>query len=192
MPLGDSITAGFPTADGYRLRLWERAQAAHLDMHLVGSQRGGSEQLPEPAHEGHPHWQIEQLNAEVAGFLEAEHPDVVLLMIGTNDIFDQHDVAGAPARLEVLLRHIGAAAPQVSLIVGSIPPLRSMNRGDVAVFNAAIPAIVKRLARSGQRIRFADVGSKLTLDDIDPDNVHPAPSGYKKLADGWFEALRAR
>lgn len=193
MPLGDSITAGYPTADGYRLQLWQRAQNAGMDLQLVGSVQGGDASLPQQDHEGHVGWTIGQLDGSVAGFLASGRPDVVLLMIGTNDVFQQIDLGVAPDRLRKLLEDIVAAAPGARVVVGTIPPLRTTARlGDVPAYNAALPAIVGALAAAGRSVAFAEVGSTLTLDDIGSDNIHPSPAGYLKLGDAWFAALSAQ
>ena len=47
----------------------------------------------------------------------------MLLHIGTNDILQNHNVAGAPGRLSALIDRITAAAPSADVFVATIIPL---------------------------------------------------------------------
>src|SRR5689334_14209982 len=92
MPLGDSITLGVgePTGHpyaGYRLPLWKLLGAAGHAFDFVGSARCGPPNLPDKDHEGHPGWTIAQLEELLPQSLPHYRPDLILLVIGTNDLF---------------------------------------------------------------------------------------------------------
>jgi lysophospholipase L1-like esterase len=190
MPLGDSITAGSNIAGAYRTRLWQRATTDHRQDDFVGSQKGGPSQLGDLDHEGHPGWRIEQLDAQIAGWLATYKPQTILLHIGTNDITQNYDVAGAPARLSTLIDHITANAPTAEVFISNIVPF--VNPGvetRAKPYNAAVPGIVSQWAAKGKHVHFVDMHSALTTADISPDGVHPSATGYSKMGDRWYQTL---
>ncbi|SEG69539.1 Lysophospholipase L1 [Actinacidiphila yanglinensis] len=189
MPLGDSITDGYtPYPGGYRVTLWQDlAGAGHL-VDFVGSQTNGPAELGDHDHEGHPGWRIDQLDANIVGWLNATDPRTILLHIGTNDINQDDDVADAPARLSTLIDHILRTKPDVQLFVARIiteqgEPHATM----VNTYNAAIPDIV---ASKGPNVHLVDMHAALTADDL-ADGVHPKQEGYDKMAAVWDSALES-
>jgi len=193
MPLGDSITYGAtdPTGNGYRGRLWNDFTVNGFAPRFAGSQSSGSDALPDPENEGHGGYRIDQIAAGVDGWLQNTQPEIVLLMIGTNDMpGDQSSTA--PDRLSALIDQIVKDDPQGHLLVASIPP-RTDAGGEFAArvdsYNAAIPGIVRAKAAAGEPVSFVDVHGALTGDDL-TDGIHPTALGYAKIGDAWFEALQ--
>ncbi len=191
MPLGDSITEGTQIPGGYRNGLWQRMAAAGYRVDLVGSQFNGPPGLGDHDHEGHPGWRIDQIDAAVTGWLRTTTPRTVLLHIGTNDILQNRDVAGAPRRLSTLIDRITAAAPAADVFVATIIPLASPAQENAARgFNATIPAMVQSKVAAGRRVHLVDMHSALTTADL-IDGVHPTANGYDKMAARWFTALQS-
>ncbi|BCJ47896.1 lipase [Actinoplanes ianthinogenes] len=187
MPLGDSITEGTQVPGGYRIGLWQRMAAAGYRVDLVGSQYNGPASLGDHDHEGHPGWRIDQIDANIGGWLRTSTPRTVLLHIGTNDILQNYNVAGAPARLSTLLDHIIAAAPSADVFVATIIPLANSGQEAAArTFNAALPGIVQS---KGARVHLVDMHAALTTADL-IDGIHPTATGYDKMAATWYSALR--
>ncbi|GAA2577238.1 SGNH/GDSL hydrolase family protein [Winogradskya consettensis] len=191
MPLGDSITEGTQVPGGYRIGLWQRMAAAGYRVDLVGTQFNGPAALGDHDHEGHPGWRIDQIDANVTGWLAATGPRTVLLHIGTNDILQNYNVAGAPGRLSTLIDHITAVAPSADVFVATIIPLASASQEAAARgFNAAVPGIVQSRAAAGKRVHLVDMHAALTTADL-IDGVHPTAGGYDKMAATWYSALRS-
>ncbi|MEV5745599.1 hypothetical protein AB0L30_36545, partial [Microbispora rosea] len=69
MPLGDSITEGTQVPGGYRIGLWQRLAAGRYMIDFVGSQYNGPGSLGDHDHEGHPGWRIDQIDANINGWL---------------------------------------------------------------------------------------------------------------------------
>jgi lysophospholipase L1-like esterase len=191
MPLGDSITEGTQVPGGYRIGLWQRLTAAGYRVDFVGSQANGPASLGDHDHEGHPGWRIDQIDANINGWLGATSPRTVLLHIGTNDILQNYNVSGAPARLSTLIDHITAAAPAADVFVATIIPLSSASQEAAArTFNAAIPGIVQSKASAGKKVHLVDMHSALTTSDL-TDGIHPTAAGYDKMAATWYAALQS-
>ncbi|MCK2218513.1 lectin [Actinomadura sp. ATCC 31491] len=191
MPLGDSITEGTQVPGGYRIGLWQRLAAGRYTIDFVGSQFNGPGSLGDHDHEGHPGWRIDQIDASVSGWLRTYTPRSVLLHLGTNDILQNYNVAGAPQRLSTLIDHITAAVPDADVFVATIIPLANSGQESAArTFNAAIPGIVQNKASSGKHVHLVDMHSKLTTSDL-IDGVHPTSGGYDKMAAAWYAALQS-
>ncbi|MGI8683842.1 MAG: SGNH/GDSL hydrolase family protein [Acidimicrobiales bacterium] len=188
--LGDSIAEGYPTGDGYRAALAARLTAAGRPFEFVGSRQQPPPGNPELRHEGHGSYRIDQVRAGVPGWLPASTPDVVLLMVGTNDLLGNYDPAGAPARMGRLLDAVAVASPTASVLVGSIPPIAPEQcdcQAAVDGYNAALRRLVAERAEAGYPVAPVDM-SAVDLSDL-PDGVHPGDRGYAKMAEAWFEAL---
>jgi lysophospholipase L1-like esterase len=190
MPLGDSITYGSKAPGGYRLELWTRLQRDGAAVDFVGSRQDGPASLGDRDHEGHSGWRIDEVADAVDGWLARQQPEIVLLMIGTNDVLQNHELAGAPARLGALLDRITAKQPRARLLVATLPPLgKPAWQAQVDAFNAAVPGVVQARARAGARVQLVDVARGLTPADL-ADGIHPNAAGYAKLAAAWYTALR--
>jgi lysophospholipase L1-like esterase len=189
MPLGDSITDGYGIPGGYRVDLYRELKKRGIEFDFVGSLRNGPASLPDKEHEGHIGWRIDQIQASVDGWLRAYRPDVVLLLIGTNDILRHYRATTAPARLDALVGQIYAVRPATKIVVSTIPPTdHALFNREVVRFNVAIRRMVRRRAASGRLIWLVNAGRSLTSADL-ADGVHPNRTGYRKLADAWKAAL---
>ena len=188
MPLGDSITDGYNVPGGYRVNLWQRLAGGGYTVDFVGSQFNGPAQLGDHDHEGHSGWRIDQLDANIAGWLAASAPRTVLLHIGTNDINQNYDVANAPARLSALIDHILSDDPGVELFVAQITPEADPTlEARVEAYNAALPGVV---SGKGATVHLVDMHSALSAADL-ADGVHPTAAGYDKMAPVWYSALQS-
>ncbi|MDP9842463.1 lysophospholipase L1-like esterase [Streptosporangium lutulentum] len=188
MPLGDSITDGFNIPGGYRVNLWQRMVSGGHTVDFVGSGFNGPAGLGDHDHEGHSGWRIDQIDANIVGWLRNYTPRTVLLHIGTNDMGQNYDVAGAPARLSALIDKIRANAPTVELFVAQVTPAADPAfEARIRAFNAAVPGIV---AQKGPMTHLVDMHSGFTTADL-ADGLHPNAAGYDKMSARWFAALQS-
>lgn len=173
LPLGDSLTAGCGTlaspqnnwtsvwlsephgsptpystlSGGFRAPLYSALTSMGFDITMVGSQGPhGPADLPTAAkyHEGHPGITIRALHALLPTW-SAFEPDIVLLMLGANDINQDRSLANMTADLAALLKDTRAALPHATVIVQTLMRMVVAARPDfmdaVAAFNAALPAV---------------------------------------------------
>lgn len=190
MPLGDSITHGSAIAGGYRIALWQRLNENNYGVDFVGSEKNGPPTL-DPDHEGHPGKAISFIQQEIAGWLETHNPQVILLMIGTNDILrpDVHDFPSAAERLSALIDSITQLSPATDVFVASVTPLNDpdANRRAVA-FNTEIPPMVESYSQQGKQVYFVDMYRVISLADL-ADGIHPNEAGYRKMSEVWYNAV---
>jgi Ca2+-binding RTX toxin-like protein len=196
MPLGDSITYGVinygsnTESGGYRTELWNKLVADGLKVDFVGSLSNGPASLGDKDHEGHRGFRIDQIAALVNDWLDTQQPDIIPLMIGTNDMSWNKGLSTAPNRLSTLIDQITNRVPNAQLLVASIPPLgtSTTNNQNVKSFNSSIPGIVDSKVAQGKKVSFVDINNKLTLSDL-ADGIHPTAKGYRQIADGWYEPI---
>ncbi|MBW2428423.1 MAG: hypothetical protein JRF56_05645, partial [Deltaproteobacteria bacterium] len=210
MPLGDSNTRGF-NGDTYRSYLRQRLTSeAGIILDYVGTSVDvGGLHGPGPdfdtlysndlmialdydlEHEGWGGYTIGDIATNIDNWLVANPPDMILLMIGTNDLSsgsyqNEHD------ELNALINQILNRLPDVDLLVASIPPMGGalQTRNElVENYNRYIPSIVNGFAKIGHSVYFTDVYSS-----IDPivdlfDEVHANSLGHEIIADTWYHVI---
>jgi lysophospholipase L1-like esterase len=228
LPFGDSITFGVgsngsASNGGYRVELFHRALEVSKQITFVGTAvPNGPATVDGVAfpgqHEGHSGFTIDDQPATatlaarqgisplVATVMPATRPDIVTLMIGTNDIQHDYDVANAPVRLGRVIDSLIAADAHTLVIVAQIIPTTDATLNPaVQAYNAAIPALVAARATAGKHILLVDLydaiandPSFMTSGRVVPsptagpmfDWLHPNVAGYKLIGDAWFEVLK--
>uniref|UniRef100_A0AAU2UXY0 Ricin-type beta-trefoil lectin domain protein n=1 Tax=Streptomyces sp. NBC_00003 TaxID=2903608 RepID=A0AAU2UXY0_9ACTN len=190
MPLGDSITWGVGSASGnsYRGFLWNQLAAEGHALDFVGSGRGGT--MSDPDNEGHSGWRIDQIAGIADSVLARYRPNVVTLEIGTNDLNGGYQVPTATDRLHALIDQITRAAPDATVLVGTlIISTSGSEEASRPAFNAKLPAIVQAEQAAGKHVRLVDM-SALTAADLS-DALHPNDSGFSKMADAFNAGVQA-
>jgi lysophospholipase L1-like esterase len=207
LPLGDSITEGCCTAPegGYRIELFRLAVTNAKNLTFVGTLTNGPTSVANKTfpshHEGHGGYTIAGGGqGALAGTItdkaiSSTHPNIVLLMIGTNDINGNVDVANAPKKLGQLIDEIITDAPDALVVVATIIPI-SAPGGDkgAQTFNAAIPALVSARASAGKHVILVDNYAAFSKDQsyqttLKADGLHPNTAGYVVLGQSFYNAI---
>jgi len=209
LPLGDSITEGYGSSGGgYRVELFRQAIQNGKNLTFVGSLQNGPNTVENQAfpkkHEGHGGYTIDTGTGHsgISGSITDQaianyHPNIVLLMIGTNDVNGNVDVAAAPARLGKLIDDITTRAPNSLLVVATIIPIANDGTNPkVQTYNAALPALVSARTAAGKHVVLLDNYAAFTKDPsyrtkLMSDYLHPNDAGYVVLGRAMFEAIRA-
>jgi len=131
-----------------------------------------------------------------SGRLAEVKPDIVLIMLGANDVYQELDLSNAPGRLQTLVESIyelpGAGDPTVFL--AQITPNRKSETAstNVTAFNAAVPGVVDALIAQGRDVRLVDQFTPINNNyDIamQDDNLHPNATGNDIMAQQWYNAI---
>jgi lysophospholipase L1-like esterase len=198
MPLGDSITWGqtapVSTPGGYRLPLYQLLTADGFNVEMVGTVwANGALNLPQENHEG---WQGYRIDQIASGFLTwvnaVPTPDVILLLIGTNDYGQNYDTATATNRLDQLIGLIATNLPNTKLVVSSVllrTDSATVNNEIQTTFNPYIPGIVAAHAALGQQVYFIDLNSVIGAADLGTDGLHPNQTGYNIMGTNWYNTV---
>ncbi len=193
LPVGDSITEGIPIPGGYRAPLYQLMTNAGYNLDFIGTQSDNSApSLPDPNHEGNGGYTIDQVAAGMPGWAESiGDPDVILLLIGTNDYGDSDDTPDAIERLDLLISELAELWPKARIVVANLLFRTEDPDANLAIqqtFNPYVPGVVADHAALGQLVYFLDMQSALGASDLS-DGLHPNQTGYNKMATNWFGAI---
>jgi lysophospholipase L1-like esterase len=223
MPVGDSITVGatslegapyfqpyVPFEYGYRADLYTRlTEAGYPSFQFVGSSPQGLVASPDATcvdlaalnqqyHNGYGGQGVSFIASNIAGWMREENPDVILLMIGINDI--GQGSAGNPTYLEnrlySLARTVATVKPTAHLIVAQTIPYATGYTDSIVQYNNYIKdTLVPSLTSQGKLVTTVDQYAPFLTDgQIDPSLYsnainHPSAVGYQRMAQNWFDGI---
>jgi lysophospholipase L1-like esterase len=186
MPVGDSCTEGMgdPDMGSYRTELYRLYKNAGLNFDFVGSNKRGPSSLPDKDNEGHSGWTIPQVASNIDNWLNTQNPDVVLLWIGGNDIFQTGKIN--TTGLSNLIDQILRKKPNVKIFVADYYPNPDM----VTQYNATIPGVVQEKANAGKAVYFVKLSGMgyVKSADTSSDGLHLNTAGYIKAAKVWYDS----
>lgn len=201
MPMGDSITIGYGGVGGYRLPLWyEFWLLGRGSVDLVGSRTVGTpEAVPDREHEAHSGWRIrdfldfagdeDEPASSIEELLAASRPTILLLLVGTNDLWSPEDWHEAPDDLGRLLDRAHAFDPSLTVVVAQ--PLPTVHAGA----NRGVRWLADRFARvvherwtAGHKVQLVDMRAACPILTT-RDGVHPDAACYQAIACAWLEVL---
>ena len=216
LPLGNSITNGTDKFNSYRRDLWKLLAKAGLNVDFIGSwnkhHMGG--EVPDSDfdmdHEGHSGWTVANMfsppswdsaRGNIYQWLTRYTPDIVLVELGTNDVFQCRKPADIIEDMQKLIAVLRANNPSVKIFIAQIPPLgikwRDKNLcgnnytydSTIKVLNGMIASLCRSAGKSESPVVAVDQYS-----GIDPavnmyDDIHPNAIGEAVMAKRWFDAI---
>ena len=196
MPMGDSITRGYPYDSGYRKYLWYKLQETEFNLDFVGTQNHGTFVNPsfDTNHEGHNSIKSYELEEITYSALEDTSPDIILLHIGSNDTsptqgVNSSSIAGVSAILNEIDRYETNFNHPIRVMLASIINRRSYHT-TITQFNNNLRAMATTRIANGDKITLVNMETDAGLNSSDfSDATHPNYSGYSKMANVWFNTL---
>jgi lysophospholipase L1-like esterase len=198
MLLGDSITA----APGcWRAILWHDLQTTgYTSINFVGSvvdtgacNYGYTYDGDNEGHSGLAATALASQN-QLPGWLSAASPDIVLMHLGTNDMWGHFiPTSSVLAAYTTLVGQMRANNPTMKILVAQIIPMNPTScttcAADVVALDNAIPAWAAGLTTAQSPIVVVDqwTGFDDATDTI--DGVHPNDAGDQKMAARWYTPL---
>src|SRR3954453_5183637 len=198
MPLGDSITAG---PGCWRAILWHHLQTTgYTNIDFVGGVADGGCNYGydyDGDNEGHGGFSATGIadQNQLPAWLDAAKPDIVLMHLGTNDMWGGTiSVDTVLAAYTKLIGQMRAENPDMKIVVAQIipmnPPGCTTCAAEVVALDNAIPGWAAGLTNARSPISVADLWTGFdTVADTLGDGVHPNDSGFQKMADRWYPAL---
>ncbi|WP_433516274.1 cellulose binding domain-containing protein [Nonomuraea sp. CA-143628] len=197
MPLGDSITAG---PGCWRAMLWHHLQTAgYTNIDFVGSVPDGgcnygySYDGDNEGHGGYAATGIADQN-QLPPWLAAAKPDIVLMHLGTNDMWGGFiPTSTVLAAYTKLVGQMRANNPNMKIIVAQIIPMNPSScptcAASVVALDNAIPGWAAGLTTAESPIVVADLWTGFNAATDTGDGVHPNDTGFQKMADRWYPPL---
>lgn len=197
MALGDSIT-GSPGC--WRALLWQHLQnTGRTNVDFVGTLPAqGCGFAYDGENEGHGGFlatRIAQQN-QLPGWLSATRPDVVLMHLGTNDVWSNIPAGTILSAYSTLLNQMRASNPGMRVLVAQILPMNPANCGAcgqrVVALNNAIPDWARNNSTARSPITVVDQWTGFSTSADTTDGVHPnSTTGIRKIESRWYPALTA-
>jgi acyl-CoA thioesterase I len=189
MPMGDSITEAEVGHNSYRRDLWMNLLGAGCQVNFVGSHSGVSGgSAPngdfDQDNEGHWGWRTDEVSAQTAGWVASAAPDIVLVHLGTNDMFQGESAPNVAQELGALIDNIRAGKPDARILLAKIIT-NAPDPAGAAALNAQIDGVA-----ASRGVTVVDQAAGFSTADL-YDGVHPNPSGEAKLAARWTQAILA-
>src|SRR5689334_21964010 len=217
MPIGDSITDDCSLNGAWRLYLQPMLDTNGFLFNFVGRQNStaiGS--FAKTHHEGYCGAVIAPPGVfAVHGYSTTDayllkivadalaitnnRPDVIMLLIGANDIGrGRNPYVVATNDMSNLLNLIFSNVPNVNIIISKITSLQtaSLNYGpyatNVVIYNAALQKLVKKRRALGQNVFLADMFSAVDYNTgFMTDHVHPNSLGLNAMAKEFLARIQA-
>jgi lysophospholipase L1-like esterase len=196
IPLGDSITFGYgqPPAlvnGGYRLPLQQICRSEGRLVDMIGTQAANSDGMTDPEYEGYPGYRLDQVRDVLATRSFSVTPDVILLHIGTNDLYQNYDLANLNTRLYNWMTDIFTRWPLTRVILSRIGPFYGTYsaldalKGTYNTYITNLPGVHP----SGARMQVVTMDAVLTSAML-ADGLHPNSLGYQFMAWSWWNELK--
>ena len=123
----------------------------------------------------------------------APAPDALILLAGVNDVYQGRDRAIVQAQL--LAMYTRARDARIPVVACSIIPYDTATAAQNAAMHA-INAWIRETASATTGMAYCDTRTAAArADDVDklfetPDQLHPTPAGYRRMADALLPVLR--
>ncbi|MEV6032144.1 cellulose binding domain-containing protein [Nonomuraea sp. NPDC052116] len=194
MPLGDSIT-GSPGC--WRALLWNRLQSTgYTNIDFVGTlPPQGCGVSYDGDNEGHGGYLATNIanQSQLPGWLSATKPDIVVMHLGTNDVWSNIAPATILSAFTTLVNQMRASNPNMKILVAKIIPMNPSTCADCGQravnFNNAIPAWAAATTTQQSPITVVDQWTGFSTSTDTYDGVHPNSTGDQKMSDKWYPPL---
>ena len=198
--IGDSVTHGTTGDWTWRYRLWEQFQAAAVPVDFVGPRddlfdietgQAGSHGYLDPAfdqdHAAQWGLSLGTLGTQIGDLVATYHPDVLVEMLGINDIvFGDRTTTQVLDQLDDLVADARAADPDVDVVL--VPPFQQWFPG-VPELDAALPGLAADLDGPASRVAASDLVDSHVGPADSWDGGHAAATGELKIAVSVAAAL---
>ena len=199
---------------GYEFYLWDSLRTNNYNFDFVGSEYSGYNYFPDYENGGFGGIKAEWLKQILVDgtnlkynevvtpgpFLNFYPAKVILLHVGTT-IVDDIGIADS-STFGALLDEIRNLNPNIWVVVAKIIDLSPTGQYYVTEYNDRIENASRIRINAGYKILIVDMEKGAGIDyDIDAtipfgdtgdmyDNTYPNPSGYAKMANVWYQALK--
>ncbi|HEV8081991.1 MAG TPA: GDSL-type esterase/lipase family protein [Chitinophagaceae bacterium] len=217
LAIGNSITNGTNKYNSYRRPLWQLLHNANYNFDFIGSwnkhHMGG--EVPNPDfdmdHDGHSGWTTHDMlsppdwdkqRGNINTWLQAYRPDIVLVELGTNDVFQCVPAKAAMENIDSILNILRNKNPQVKIFLAQIPPLgaqwaeKKLCGTDISygksieIFNNQITKLAAEKNTIVSPVIAVDLFTNVNPATDMYDDIHPNDIGEWNMAESWYKAIK--
>lgn len=213
MAVGDSITEGFDWPnDGisgdirsYRYEFTNLMDSTSCDYVMVGAlenTRFNANPLFLSNHEGYTAHRTDHFitgrndgrlfNPGIINSMALHNPDVVMVHLGSNDIFQGQDVESTIAEIDTVIALILSANPDATVLLANVIPWYNTNDSigiQAKIQQLGWDIIAYMQANPRSNVRFVNVTAGYNVGMMQADLIHPNSVGDAHIADAFFDAL---
>ena len=192
MLLGDGITSGTRVmSNGYRRELYNKIEAGGHWFDFVGTMNTHTNpQDFDSDHEGHVNYRADQVLAGVTRWAGLYPPDVVVLMVGTNDLLQGQSVESTVQDIQLIIQTLRYHNPNVKIILSHVPlTTDSWVNGLINKLNVQLNAISWSQNTGNSPIYVVSQHNRWRAAQDTYDGIHPNAQGGEKLARNIYGAL---
>lgn len=198
MALGDSITqeSGGETnhTTTWRNLLQQMLNGAgKTDYDFVGSQTAPwegtfSQYGYDQDNEGHAGFRADQIASQITGWASANVPDIVLLQVGINDLFQGRSASDTAASIGQIIDNLRSVNPNVKIGLAEITP---STNADVTDLNNRIATLASQKNSGSSPVTLVNQtsGFNPAAGSNTFDGLHPNDSGDQLVASKWYAYL---
>jgi lysophospholipase L1-like esterase len=132
-------------------------------------------------------------NKQLPGWLAVSKPDIVMMMLGTNDVWNSISTTKILDAYTTLVGQMRAQNSKMQILVAQITPMAPSNcagcGAGVVALNAAIPAWAGNISAATSPVSVVDLWDGYSTSKDTVDGVHPNDAGNAILAKDWFAPL---
>jgi lysophospholipase L1-like esterase len=216
LTLGNSITNGTNKYNSYRRPLWQLLHKGNYNFDFIGSwdkhHMGG--EVPDPDfdmdHDGHSGWKASDILSQpewdkqrgnIYEWIQNYTPGIVLLELGTNEVFQCVAVKDAMNSISLLIDILRKKNPGVKIFIAQIPPLgkkwsdktlcgNKVTYGEALInFNRQVKILAAEKNTTVSKIIIVDQYTGINPATDMYDDIHPNETGEKIMAQRWYSAV---
>jgi len=112
------------------------------------------------------------------------HPDVALIVLGTNDLGRQIPIQTFESAYDLMIAEIQSKSPETKVVAVGLFPRKDFSIQKIRSYSDAIERVAHK-----RNILFINPRDILTVSDLS-DPVHPTQESQQKIADGLYARLQ--
>lgn len=192
MPLGDSITESIVGYSSYRYWLWNSLVSSGIGADFVGNRYGvkdGAPKFPDfdQDHQGQSGARADVMLAKLPSLMPLYDPDVYLVHLGSNDIFQGFSVDPTIVDLRNIIERIRSHNPLAVILLAKIIPAEKEG-AKIKELSGKIGAL-EDMSTISSPVLIVDQFKGFNLATDSYDNKHPNDAGEQKMSGKWYNAL---
>ncbi len=142
------------------------------------------------AYEGHWGWRADEILVHLPAWAAAAHPDIVLLLLGGNDVNQGQSITSTIEELEQIINVLRDVNPAVTILLATLMPTTRPFNDVYLQLNTQIPGLAASKSVVRSPILLVDQHSGFDARHDTYDGLHPNARGEQKMACQWYHALR--